>query len=279
MNRFYKNEFPKLDDVVYVKVTKQIEAGFYVELLEYDKLEAFISLGEVTRKKKWIKKAIGVGRRQPLTVLHVDKENKYIDLSKRRLNKDEEDECIQSYYLCKHLLDFTNKLYEFISIGTDIKMEDFFHHTLWKLYGDYRKEELDELYPKILMDPMILLTYYEKDYKTEVMELCEIIKPRVTITPYTYYGEFRLLSRHSDGANKIKTLLEKSMTDTNNKDIEIVAPPIYRVKLISIDSKECVKKFNTLMNYLQKNTKDDKLFAFSKTDKLKEITKLKVTFK
>jgi translation initiation factor 2 alpha subunit (eIF-2alpha) len=69
------------------------------------------------------------------------------------------------------------------------------------------------------------------------------------------------------------------MIDTNNKNIQIVAPPIYHVKLTSIDPRECVKKFNTLMNYLQENTKNDKLFAFSKTDKLKEITKLKVTFK
>lgn len=280
MNRFYKNEYPNVDDVVYVKVTKQIEAGFYVELLEYNNLEAFISLGEVTRRKKWIKKAIGIGRRQPLTVLQIDKDKKYVDLSKRRLNKEEEKQCVNIYYVCKKFLSLTNTLYDLLSEQIkDLDMKDFFDHTLWNLYKDYRKEELEELYPKILINPMLLLEYYNEKYPDQVKNVCDAIKKRVKVVPYLYHGEFRLLSKHSDGVNQLKKLFEDAMIKTNTKTVEIVAPPIYQVVVSGNDSKECVKQFNTFTDYLKKKTDEDKYLSFTKTDKLKEITKMKVSFK
>ena len=161
----------------------------------------------------------------------------------------------------------------------NLDIEDFFNHTLWNLYKDHRKEELEELYPKILINPLLLLKKYSEKYPDQVKTVCDTINKRVKVVPYLYHGEFRLLSKHSDGNNVLKKLFKESMLKTNTKTVEIVAPPIYRVVVSGVDSKECIKQFTTFTDYLKKKTDEDKYLSFTKTDKLKEITKMKVSFK
>lgn len=44
--RFYKHKFPECDEVVMVNVRQIAEMGSYVNLLEYNKIEGYISKHE-----------------------------------------------------------------------------------------------------------------------------------------------------------------------------------------------------------------------------------------
>jgi len=49
--RYYRNKVPNKDDVVAVVTTEIKDLGAYVRLIEYDNIEGFIMLSQVTAKR------------------------------------------------------------------------------------------------------------------------------------------------------------------------------------------------------------------------------------
>merc|ERR1719431_2315088 len=96
--RYYAEKFPEVDDVVMVNVQSIAEMGAYVRLLEYDNIEGMILLSELSRRRiRSINKLIRVGRDECVVVIRVDKEKGYIDLSKRRVSKEDIERCTEKY--------------------------------------------------------------------------------------------------------------------------------------------------------------------------------------
>jgi len=85
--RMYEQQFPNVDELVMVKVTKIDAICAFVNLLEYNNREAIILLSELSRRRmKSVHKHIRIGNQEVLQVLRVDKEKGYVDLSKKELN-------------------------------------------------------------------------------------------------------------------------------------------------------------------------------------------------
>ena len=100
--RFYKKKYPDIEEVVMVNVRAIADMGAYVHLLEYDNIEGMILLSELSRRRiRSINKLIRVGRDEAVTVIRVDKEKGYIDLSKRRVSPEEVKECEDRYAKAK----------------------------------------------------------------------------------------------------------------------------------------------------------------------------------
>ena len=87
--RYYRNELPAKDDVVAVVTSEIKDLGAYVRLIEYDDIEGFIMLSQVTTKRvKTVHKFLKIGKQEFMEVLRVDENQKYIDLSKKSLKSD-----------------------------------------------------------------------------------------------------------------------------------------------------------------------------------------------
>ena len=92
--RWYEKEFPEVDELVMVQVKEIASMGAYVRLLEYGNIEGMILLSELSRRRiHSINKLIRVGKNEAVMVLRVDKEEGYIDLSKRRVSPEEVAKC------------------------------------------------------------------------------------------------------------------------------------------------------------------------------------------
>lgn len=62
-SRFYEAEFPEVEDLVMVQVTRVLETNAYVKLLEYGNKEGMILLAEVSAKRiRSMLKEIRVGQ-------------------------------------------------------------------------------------------------------------------------------------------------------------------------------------------------------------------------
>jgi translation initiation factor 2 subunit 1 len=80
---------PKQDDVVAVVTTEIKDLGAYVKLIEYDNIEGFIMLSQVTAKRvKTVHKFLKIGKQEMMEVLRVDEDKMCIDLSKKSLKTD-----------------------------------------------------------------------------------------------------------------------------------------------------------------------------------------------
>merc|ERR1712156_274692 len=96
--RFYEKKFPEIDDVVVVNVRSIADMGAYVHLLEYNNIEGMILLSELSRRRiRSINKMVRVGKDEIVSVLRVDKDKGYIDLSKRRVSPEDVERCTEVF--------------------------------------------------------------------------------------------------------------------------------------------------------------------------------------
>lgn len=96
--RFYEKPMPEYEEIVMVQVNQIAEMGAYVSLSEYDGIEGMILLSELSRRRiRSINKLIRVGKSECVSVLRVDREKGYIDLSKRRVSAEQLKETTERY--------------------------------------------------------------------------------------------------------------------------------------------------------------------------------------
>lgn len=107
------------------------EMGAYVSLLEYNNVEGMILLSELSRRRiRSITKLIKVGRMEPVTVLRVDKEKGYIDLSKRRVSAEEAVACEERFNKSK----LVHTIMRNVAEVTQKDLEVLYQSIAWPLY-------------------------------------------------------------------------------------------------------------------------------------------------
>jgi translation initiation factor 2 subunit 1 len=102
--RYYREKVPAKDGLVAVVTTEIKEMGAYVRLLEYDNIEGFIMLGQVTAKRvKSVYKFLKIGKQEMMEVLRVDEDKMCIDLSKKSIKPAAHDEAVKRYKKAKQV--------------------------------------------------------------------------------------------------------------------------------------------------------------------------------
>ena len=154
--RFYEQKYPEVDDVVMVNVRSIADMGAYVHLLEYNNIEGMILLSELSRRRirynrnfrNWkskvfirsINKLIRVGRTEPVVVIRVDKDKGYIDLSKRRVSKEDIERCTEKYSKAKAVNSIVRHVAEILGFKTNEELEDLYKKTAWYFEAKSKKQ-------------------------------------------------------------------------------------------------------------------------------------------
>mmetsp|Transcript_22098 Transcript_22098/g.16504 ORF Transcript_22098/g.16504 Transcript_22098/m.16504 type:complete len:130 (-) Transcript_22098:746-1135(-) len=121
--RLYRKDFPEENDMVITEVVKVNENGAYVVLLEYENMEGLILSNEVTKKRiKSVKKFMKVGKQETMIVIRVDKEKRYIDLSKKQVKAEEAAEREKYFKKAK----MVHNILKEVAVKLKVKLQDLY---------------------------------------------------------------------------------------------------------------------------------------------------------
>jgi len=256
----YESKFPEVDDVVMVQVKSIAEMGAYVSLLEYNGIEGMILLSELSRRRiRSITKLIKVGRQEPVMVLRVDKENGYIDPSKRRVSPEDIQHCDERFNKSK----MVHSIMRHVAETTGEDLEAMYQQITWPLYKAYGhafdafknmvQDEGAAIFKKLEDDrgsPVPTLTPAVMD------ALLKNIKRRMTPQPLKIRADVELTCFVYDGIERIKDAM-RAAEAAGNEDcsvkMKLVAPPLYVLTTHTLDKQKGIEVLNVACEACQKS--------------------------
>ena len=130
----YENALPKEGDLVVVKILDVGDNGAQCQLLEYGGIKGLLPCTEYSRKRiRSIKKIVKPGNRDVLTVLRVDTDKKYIDLSKKHVTRDEHQQTESRFQKSNYVHSCLSHLSEIHQRN----LEDMYQIIGWPMYRDF----------------------------------------------------------------------------------------------------------------------------------------------
>lgn len=209
--RFYKNIYPNVGDTTTVEVLDISDTFATVKLLEYDDLEGMLLLSEVSRQRiRSINKLLRIGRKEVVTVLRVDEEKKFIDLSKKKVTDEEQKIASEKF----------TKLNKVNKIINRIGNEELIYEELWK-------SELNsfEIFEKIRLDNNYINNFnFSNEIKNNL--LLEINKNFVD-EKIKLYSQFEIICPVC-GIDAIKDSLKQASEKTK---ITLISSPLFVIEI------------------------------------------------
>ncbi len=231
-----RNPLPKYGELVIGTVTKIFEHGAFVSLDEYNGLEAFCPLGEVT--KSWfksIREVLKEGQKRVFKVIRVDPVRRHVDVSLRRVADSERRDKLAEWRRsnrAENLLALAAK-----KLGKTL--DDAYVEAGWKLEDYY-----GEIYAGFEEAARRGVAALEEAgvRKEWISVLAEMAKNYVELPEVSISGLFIIRSLASDGVKRIKDALLTGVEAARKfKDVKIriytEGAPRYKIDLIAPDYK------------------------------------------
>jgi len=228
--RFYEQRFPEIDDVVMVNVRSIADMGAYVHLLEYNNIEGMILLSELSRRRiRSINKLIRVGRTEPVVVIRVDKDKGYIDLSKRRVSKEDIERCTEKYSKAKAVNSIVRHVAEILGFKNNDELEQLYKKTAWYFESKSKKQGTAyDYFKQAVADPQLLDALgLEENTKTVLLEN---IQRKLTQQAVKIRADFECSCFTYEGIDAVKDALRAGIAIGSDEipiKINLIAPPVY----------------------------------------------------
>jgi len=227
-------------DIVMCKVMMIQDSHVIVCPLEMDDVhfEAMLAVHEISRTRiKSLRKEISVGAIEPMTVLAVDFEKRFMDVSKKRVTDEEAVECKERYRKIKGV----HALVHSLSITTGLS-KDLIRSLL-----DIDPSDLDDL--ASIYDTISLI-----DTTTMDKRLCEDFKDYVqrkfTLPTLLHTVYFNLIPETCDDFQPVQKALISLSEKYPQIILRLVTSPTYSIAIDGIDEKETKA---LLKSYLEKD--------------------------
>jgi len=216
--------------VVMVNVRSIADMGAYVHLLEYNNIEGMILLSELSRRRiRSINKLIRVGRTEPVVVIRVDKDKGYIDLSKRRVSKEDIEKCTEKYSKAKAVNSIVRHVAEILGFKTNEELEDLYRKTAWYYETRAKKQGTAYDYFKQSVADPSLLDALELDENAKAV-LVENIHRKLTQQAVKIRADFECSCFTYEGIDAVKDALRAGIAVGSQEipiKINLIAPPVY----------------------------------------------------
>ena len=131
--KYYKNDFPNIDDFVYGTIIDINEYGISINLIEYNKI-GYLSLKDASNKKKFIriKQELKTGKDYVFSVNNLDKEKDEINLTKKYQTKEDEEVFLQFIKKYKKCLEIISKFFILKNLINEKEQLEYMDDIIWK---------------------------------------------------------------------------------------------------------------------------------------------------
>jgi translation initiation factor 2 subunit 1 len=115
-----------------IKDNKEIkDLGAYVELLEYDNIEGFIMLSQLTNKcVKSVYEILKIRKQEMMEVLRVDEDKMCIDLTKKNVKPELRDAAVKRFKKAKKV----HAIMRLVAVKLQTPTEELYEQFGWDLY-------------------------------------------------------------------------------------------------------------------------------------------------
>eukprot|EP00124_Ichthyophonus_hoferi_P000949 Ihof_evm10s41 gene=Ihof_evmTU10s41 len=242
--RFYENKYPEVNDIVVVNVRSIADMGAYVSLLEYDNIEGMILLSELSRRRiRSINKLIRVGRNEVVMVVRVDKEKGYIDLSKRRVSREEVGKCEEKFQKAKAV----NGILRHVADMAKCDLEELHEKTAWKLCKIYGN--MYDAFKRAITEPEEVMAHCDLDDHVKEILLTNIQR-RLTSQAIKVRADVDVSCFAYEGVDAVKTALRAGLAMSKEDmpiKINLVAPPLYVITTSCLEKERGIQALNQVV--------------------------------
>ncbi len=253
---FKKKRLPEIGEIVIARVTKIIDKGAYVELLEFEKNEAFIPWSEITTKSiRDIRDVLKEGQIVIGKVIRVDKKpyRVEIDISVKRVTEGEK----RVLMLRWKRLQKAQKIVEIVTKKLNRSLDEAYENV-W-IYLEKNIDPFSLLEECVIRGPNVLIDHgISKDWSEA---LCEEAKKHIQIKTVKLRAILKLVSLKPDGIERIRKVLENISSLVQNENniklsIYTIGAPRYRIEIEALDYKKAEEILVNINNVLIKTAKE-----------------------
>jgi len=248
---FYEHKVPEVDELVMARVNSIDEMGVLCQLLEYNNLEGFLPLSELSRKRmRSVLRHVRVGQKQVLQVIRVDTERGYTDLSKKYVEESERVKGTEKYNIGKTVHGIVKHLAE----TKHREVEEIYSLMIWPLYKKYSHpyEAFKLLAASAETVPDIYdglnLTIPEDYFET----LVKVVKHQLAVQPVKIGAEVDVTS-FVGGIDDIKNALKAGLSSKGEFDIKIqlVSSPTFLIFTTTTDEAAGTEAIDSVTNVIK----------------------------
>jgi translation initiation factor 2 subunit 1 len=261
--RFYENEFPEVDETVVVQVLKiDDKIGAYVSLLEYDGKEGMINLGELSKKRiRSLAKILRIGSIEVVSVMSVDEEKGYINLSKKRVEPEDAPPKLEQYAKAKAV----HGIMQHVSKSNGIEVEALCRTVSWPLHA--KNGSAFDAFKKYIEEDEDV--WSEIDFSTVGEELAPKIKEeiethmrrRLIASTLRLQAKCEVSCSEYEGIDAIKEALTegfKASKEDCEVNIKLIAHPTFALSCQCKDKELGVNALNEALKYVEEAIKAKK---------------------
>ena len=266
--RMYEKALPEVGSLVMCRVMDVYdkEKSVTLALLEYGGAEGLMLASEVTQKRmRSLTQHIRPGQQVVLIVIRTDEKKGYIDLSKRRVNEQDEDKCHQQYSKSK----FVHSILSYVaSAQQSASLQELYEKIGWPLYHDYThavdgfeaimKGENKEFIDKVDLPHNVKKLFM--DTLTAKMETKAVrIQADIQVTCFSYEGVEGIKPALKAAENVGKTQQEDTVSEegeaSGSLKIHLVKSPEYILLLTCRDGEKGILTLNKAISACQQEVK------------------------
>jgi translation initiation factor 2 subunit 1 len=244
-------EWPEVGYLIIATVKRVESYGAYVEMDEYDGKEGLLHISEIS--SRWVRNIrnhVRPGQKVVLQVLRTDPSKDQVDLSLRRVTKDEKRKKLEEWKKARKAETMIAQA------ATDLNrdLNEFYNTELVKI-ADYYGSLYEGLEAASKSGSQALV---EAGISVELAEnLTEISKDKIVIKGVTIQGIIEMTSLSSEGVEDIKMAFidAAGVAETYNASLTIstMGAPKYRIDLTADDYKKAELALDKTVTSLRDN--------------------------